>query len=670
MNLNLTARAFDAIAPDTQIIFVADMFVEDYVGGAELTSEALIETCPFKLHKLHSKNVTLELLQQHMDKYWIFGNFAMMDLNLLPAVIANLNYTVLEYDFKFCKHRSPQKHEALENVPCNCHAVLHGELIAAFYTRSKSIWWMSEKQKAVYDTKFPELRKHTSSAVLSSVLSARTIAQIRAMREQDSTRSKWIVLDSNSWVKGASLAKELCAKEKLDYETLWNKTHEETLHRLATAEGFVYTPAGHDTCPRMVIEAKLLGCQLKLNDNVLHKDEVWFNSSLEEIEEYLLSAPNIFWNDITQKMSWTPTISGYTTTYNCVVQDYPFVDSIKSMLSFCDEVCVVDAGSTDDTLVTLMCLAYDEEPHGQFHNLFSQVLASARDKKQTYEFPDIFATKKRSENLRVKVIWRDWSHPRSALFDGMQKAEARRMCTKEFCWQQDVDEMCHEGDVAKIKQLCAAKLGGQLLISLPVVEWWGSLSKVRIDTNPVKWRLSKNDPDITHGIPQVFRRMDQHGMYAVPGSSDGCDMISAKTGDPLPFLTVCTAKSEDLRHRALKGDLKALQEYEQWFNTIIENLPSVYHVSWLNIERKIRLYRDFWTRHWNSCFGVEYKDTAESNMFFNVPWSDVTDEMIKQRAQELASGTGGHIFHRKFDNHVTPHISVNRVPACVLIRQT
>ena len=31
------------IDPGTRVIFVSDMFVEDYIGGAELTTEALID---------------------------------------------------------------------------------------------------------------------------------------------------------------------------------------------------------------------------------------------------------------------------------------------------------------------------------------------------------------------------------------------------------------------------------------------------------------------------------------------------------------------------------------------------------------------------------------------------------------------------------------------------
>ena len=43
------------------------------------------------------------------------------------------------------------------------------------------------------------------------------------------------------------------------------------------------------------------------------------------------------------------TISGYTTTYNCLKEDYPFLESIQSMLGFCDEVVVVDGCSDDGT---------------------------------------------------------------------------------------------------------------------------------------------------------------------------------------------------------------------------------------------------------------------------------------------------------------------------------
>ena len=63
----------------------------------------------------------------------------------------------------------------------------------------------------------------------------------------------------------------------------------------------------------------------------------------------------------------------------------------------------------------------------------------------------------------------------------------------------------------KIKNL-ASKIPQTIdLVCLPVIEFWGDKGKVRIDVNPWKWRLSRNRPHITHGIPKDLRRFDEEG---------------------------------------------------------------------------------------------------------------------------------------------------------------
>ena len=61
-----------------------------------------------------------------------------------------------------------------------------------------------------------------------------------------------------------------------EFKIIQNWPYGKVLEEMAQAEGFVYLPPGGDTCPRMVIEAKLLGCELVLNDLVEHKNEIWF----------------------------------------------------------------------------------------------------------------------------------------------------------------------------------------------------------------------------------------------------------------------------------------------------------------------------------------------------------------------------------------------------------
>jgi glycosyltransferase involved in cell wall biosynthesis len=611
---------------DAQVVFVADLFADEYAGGAELTSQALIDESPLRVHRVKSREVSFELVQKHVDKVWIFGNWTELDPSLIPMVVANLAYVVIEYDFKFCRFRSPEKHQAETGTICDCDQQMCGKMASAFYHGSKAIFWMSELQKGEFLGRFPFLEKNRNE-VLSSVFDRRTLSRIRTLREAASgkPRSGWLTLGSNSWIKGAEAAKRWCSEQGLPFQTIWGLSYDETLQRLASAEGFCYLPLGGDTCPRMVIEAKLLGCKLSLNDYVLHRDEDWFRfEDLSEVEQYLQRSPARFWDEIKGIHEYHPTISGYVTTLNCIRQEYPYVQSITSLLNFCDEVCIVDGGSDDGTLETLQRLASSEP------------------------------------RIKLRQVARDWKSPRFAVFDGLQKAEARAMCTKEYLWQQDVDEVVHEDDVKKIVHIARQMPTEVRVLCFPVIEYWGGPTKVRMDVTPWKWRLTRNDPRITHGIPIDLRREDELGPYALPGT-DGCDLIDVKTGERIDSVSFYTPQVENVRQAALMGSEDARIQYEAWFNQVVDGLPAVFHYSWFDIKRKIRLYRDYWTAHWSSLYGRDLDDTAEANMMFDLPWKDVTDEMIESRAKELADKLGGWVWHRKWNGKTrTPNIAIRR----------
>lgn len=645
--------------PDSaKIVFVADMFVEDYVGGAELTSEALITSSPFEVYKLHSKDVTLDLLKQGAGKFWIFGNFTGLDSSLIPSIVGNIKYSILEYDYKFCRYRSIEKHAQATGKPCDCAEQTSGKFVSAFYYGSMALWWMSEAQKDRYLDRFPFLSSAKNN-VLSSVFTPQTLGFMKNLRQKYPTRKGWIVLGSDSWIKGKSAAEQWCKENNKEYTVIWNEPYPVLLEKLAQAEGFVYLPEGGDTCPRMVIEAKLLGCQLHLNDNVQHAKEEWFvTDNLEAIEGYLFASPKIFWNGIKQAMDYKPTISGYTTTFNCVKQEYPFEACIKSMLQFCDEVCIVDGGSTDDTLDRLVGIAYPEAAIVTVEDIRVLSMMNQAANAKHFEFPNEMGGIKRDPRIKVKVVYRDWSATHFAVFDGLQKAEARAMCTREFCWQMDSDEIVHEVDAQRIGDIARSLPKDAELLALPVIEYWGGADKVRCDVTPWKWRLSRNNPNITHGIPKELRLTDEHGLYAREGT-DGCDMIYADTFERVPFISFYNEDVDRVRKMALLGNVEALVQYQQWFNSVVNGLPGVFHYSWFDLNRKIRLYRDYWTKHWNSLYGKNLDDTAVNNMMFDVPWNEVTDEMIAELAKKLQT-TGGWIWHRKWNGSLTPFITVAR----------
>jgi hypothetical protein len=191
--------------------------------------------------------------------------------------------------------------------------------------------------------------------------------------------------------------------------------------------------------------------------------------------------------------------------------------------------------------------------------------------------------------------------------------------------------------VVQVASIVQSELDKRFLLYLPMVEFWGSFDRIRADFFTVKLRLSKNHPNITHGIPVDLRMHDEQGhVYPRPFDSDGCDYIWRDSGK-----TVEGAISID------PGDFSAsLQRHQEIFDSCLDRLPSVLHVSWLFFERKIAQYRDFWRHFHASKYNLSRPDTAAENVMFDKPWSQVTDEDIRLKAQDLYR-SGPRKFHVK-----------------------
>ena len=272
------------------IVFVADMFTQQYVGGAELTTESILQSSLLPVLRANSSNIKPSIMEKFKDRFWVFGNFAHLSEECMMYAIKNLNYCVLEYDYKYCKFRSPGKHIEAEGK-CECETSHHGKLVSMFLHYSKARWWMSENQKKLYERRFPFLE---GGNVLSSVFSDETLDYVESL-ETSNKNNKWVIMNSQSWIKGVDDAVKYAEQNGLEYELLWGLEHKEFLKKLADSKGLIFLPKAGDTCPRMVIEAKLLDCELILNDNVQHKDEPWFETK-ETAMKYLRARTDTFWD--------------------------------------------------------------------------------------------------------------------------------------------------------------------------------------------------------------------------------------------------------------------------------------------------------------------------------------------------------------------------------------
>lgn len=289
-----------------------------------------------------------------------------------------------------------------------------------------------------------------------------------------------------------------------------------------------------------------------------------------------------------------PTISAYVTTYNCVKGRYPVLEAIRSFL-WVDELVVCDGGSTDGTREVL------------------EDMAKTIPNLKIYDIP-------LSENPGK---------------DGELKAMARAMCSSEYLIQFDSDEIC-VGDITHWRRLAKNFRSDQQMLNMLVLEPLGKITNLRTNNshNNLKWRMSRNLPEITHGIPAEDRQ-EVDGKVFSKGGSDGCFPIHIVTEKLIPTWT----RSIEM----IASDLKRSDDkegYIQYISELIEKqTPMVLHLGHMNLESKIKLYLTSWHNWWCDLYGKDAADPKNNQYFPGVKIEDVTESMIEAKVFNLIATT-------------------------------
>jgi hypothetical protein len=276
------------------ICFVCDNFVEHKNGGAELSLEALIKHSPEEIIKVRSRDFTIQ--KASGARLVVFSNIAELDFPVMRSVSKCLKYVFIENDYKYCCFRNPLKHKALEGVDCDCHKRYFGKEIEDFILGARKVFWKSIAQKEHYHARLPVLST-VPSYVISCNFSHDDIEWFIELGKQKKN-GKYLVMKSDSWVKGVEKSVAYCKKNGLRHKVVGDIEYKEFVQEMAKYSGLVFMPEGYDTCPRMVVEAKVMGLDVITNENVQHRDESWFTGDRDAMIRYLLERPIEFWRQI------------------------------------------------------------------------------------------------------------------------------------------------------------------------------------------------------------------------------------------------------------------------------------------------------------------------------------------------------------------------------------
>ena len=297
-------------------------------------------------------------------------------------------------------------------------------------------------------------------------------------------------------------------------------------------------------------------------------------------------------------------ISAYFIIRNGVKYGFPFENAIAAARRISDEVIVVDGGSNDKTVERL---------------------------KQISSCGSLDAGTPLAE---VKIFEHEWDMDSPTLF-GDEKTYARQLCTGTHLIQLDADEIIQEAKPGQIRELLRNKRFDDVL-DLPCINFYGNDSTIRIEDNFWKWRISRNDTNIVHGVTGQFRQMDpESGRITMDKSkSDSCEYIYESDLNICKHKTVFDAKYLEI-HDKMKKKAIPEEEYVAKLEELIKTDPVVFHYSWFDLKRK-EANGAFWDQTYHGRKNATHNRTE-----------DIKDRVSKKDKEILLNVDFNHPFREK-----------------------
>ncbi len=249
------------------IVFIADFFAHEILGGGELNNQELIEILRSKGYTVEAKksqSVDPSYINTCSAKLFIVANF----LGLSPSAkeaLKSKNYIIYEHDHKYLKNRDPAP---FDNFVAPPYELVNVE----FYQKARKILCQSGFHANI-------VKRNLNLDNIESVGGNLWTEEALQMLEQLASREKkdsCAVMDSPISHKNTPTAVRYCEATNREYVLCSGNNYHAFLEQLGANNTLVFFPQTPETLSRIVVESRMMGMKVITNKLVGATQESWF----------------------------------------------------------------------------------------------------------------------------------------------------------------------------------------------------------------------------------------------------------------------------------------------------------------------------------------------------------------------------------------------------------
>jgi len=265
-----------------QVVFIADFFKDDIVGGAEINDDTVVQFFAkndLLFEKKRSHEVFPEFMLENTDKLFFISNFANLSTSVKAILYNKCDYVLYEHDYKFLKGRNPI------NFP-DFIAPKHELTNVNFYKGAKKVICLCKMHMDIFEV---NLKLDNLVNVHCSMFTDELLDHLVSLSDTEKN-GKYAVIKSDNPTKRMDLALSFCQKGNLPFEVIGSSDNKEFLKIMSQFEKLVVTSGHPEPTPRTVVEAKIMNCKIVGQKHLIGvASEYWFHLNGKELAEEVRS---------------------------------------------------------------------------------------------------------------------------------------------------------------------------------------------------------------------------------------------------------------------------------------------------------------------------------------------------------------------------------------------